>query len=396
MKIKKYQGETEEQVIEMAKEELGNDAIVLSIKKITPKGIFSIVRKPYIELTASYDQDKIKLKNNKPSFSKDFVSDIKNKISVNNDIDNNLDKDKTIKILEKRIEELEIYLEKAMRNLSNSVSSGGNNIYKNQLVQFIYELFLSQGVLPNICNDILDEVDRLENQNIDFIVKIVYNKLIDILNESKCNNLIINQYKKNKIAKNIVFLGTTGVGKTTTIAKISSNLIMNQGIKVGFITSDTYRIAAVEQLKTYAEILGGQVEVVYSPEEAVEKIDNLKFVNDLIFFDTAGRSHKHTKNMEEIKELIKKINNPEIYLVISATSRFEDMQNIINVYEKFVNFNLIFTKIDETNTLGSILNIAYITKRKIAYITSGQNVPNDIEEFSGEKVAKVLLGSMYK
>lgn len=391
MKIKKYQGETEEQVIEMAKEELGNDAIVLSIKKITPTGIFSIIKKPYIELTASYDENKVKIEEK----SKNFFLDIKSK-KLENSLENKLkEKDATIEKLEKRIIELEAYLEKAIRNLS--LEKGSNKIkYKNQVVQFIYEMLLLKGVNQTVCEHILQSVDKEENQNIDLIVKIVYNKIIEILDNVVCKDLVVDKDSIDKEAKTIVFLGTTGVGKTTTIAKLSSEIIMNKGKKVGFITSDTYRIAAVEQLKTYAEILDSQVEVVYSVEDIKPKIDKLKVMNDYIFFDTAGRSHKNEKNMEEIKLLLKEIDNPEIYLVISSTNNSEDIENIINTYSKFSKFNIIFTKIDETDTIGTILNIAYKNNNKIAYVTVGQNVPSDIERFSGEKIAKVLLGSMYK
>lgn len=391
MKIKKYQGETEEQVIDMAKEELGNDAIVLSIKKITPTGIFSIIKKPYIELTASYDENKVKIEEK----SKNFFLDIKSK-KLENSLENKLkEKDDTIEKLEKRIIELEAYLEKAIRNLS--LEKGSNKIkYKNQVVQFIYEMLILKGVNQTVCEHILQSVDKEENQNIDLIVKIVYNKIIEILDDAVCKDLVIDKDSIGKEAKTIVFLGTTGVGKTTTIAKLSSEIIMNKGKKVGFITSDTYRIAAVEQLKTYAEILDSQVEVVYSVEDVKPKIDKLKAMNDYIFFDTAGRSHKNEKNMEEIKLLLKEIDNPEIYLVISSTNNSEDIENIINTYSKFSKFNIIFTKIDETDTIGTILNIAYKNNNKIAYVTVGQNVPSDIERFSGEKIAKVLLGSMYK
>lgn len=392
MKIKKYQGETEEQVIEMAKQELGNDAIVLSIKRITPTGIFSIIKKPYIELTASYDENKVNIE----SKQKGFFIDLKGKISSNNSLEDKLkEKDNTIEKLEKRIVELEGYLEKAMKSLSIDKNST-NNKYKNQVVQFIYEMLLSKGVHSTVCNEILESVDKEENQNIDLIVKIVYTKIVEILNQAVCDSLEIENDNKTGEAKSIVFLGTTGVGKTTTIAKLSSQLIMNKNKKIGFITSDTYRIAAVEQLKIYAEILGSQVEVVYKIDDVKQKINKLKTINDYIFFDTAGRSHKNEKNMEEIKELLKEIDNPEIYLVVSSTSNFEDIENIINTYSKFSKFNLIFTKIDETDTIGTILNIAHYAKNKIAYVTVGQNVPSDIEKFSGEKIAKVLLGSMYK
>ncbi len=363
MKTKKYQAETEEKVIEMAREELGNEAIVLSIKRITPTGIFSVVKKPYIELVASYDETKVKLEDKKSvSTSKHILDEIKEKWFGNGSFEKNefdaklQEKDEIIKNLEKRLKETENYLESAMKSLSKAGNTE-SKVYENHLLQFIYDVLIEQGVLPHICLEILEGISPNSDDNIDFIVKIVYNKILNILSLSNMENFDLDKPKTDKFAKNIVFLGTTGVGKTTTIAKLSSNLIMKDGLKVGFITADTYRIAAVEQLKVYGEILGTDVEVVYTPDEVSENIDKLKLINDLIFFDT---------------------------------------MDIIKTYEKFVDFKLIFTKIDETSTLGSILNISYLTKRKIAYITMGQNVPSDIERYSAEKIAKVLLGSMYK
>lgn len=400
MKTKKYQAETEEKVIEMAKEELGNEAIVLSIKRIKPTGIFSVIKKPYIELVASYDETKVNLKEKSDvTVSKNILDEIKGKwfgSEESNDFEKKLEeKDRIIKDLEKKLKETESHLENAMKSLSKAKSSE-NKIYENNLLQFIYDVLVEQGVLPLICYKILEGDFSEDDNNIDFFVKLVYNKILNILNMSNIENLEIETKKSGEFAKNIVFLGTTGVGKTTTIAKLSSNFIMNNGLKIGFITADTYRIAAVDQLKVYAEILGSQVEVVYTPDEVNEKVDNLKIVNDLIFFDTAGRSHKNEENMIEIENLIKNIDNPEVYLVVNSAMRFEDIIDIIKTYEKFTDFKLIFTKIDETSTLGSILNVAYLTKKKIAYITMGQNVPTDIERYSAEKIAKVLLGSMYK
>lgn len=401
MKTKKYQGETEEKVIEMAREELGKEAIVLSIKKITPTGIFSVIKKPYIELVASYDETKIKIDERKNvSASKQILDEIKEKwfgTGKENTLEDKLkEKDEIIKNLEKKLEETENYLESAMKSLSKIGNVKEKNVYENHLLQFIYDVLIEQGVLPQICNEILDGIDLKGNEDIDFIVKIVYNKILNILKESNLAKNEMETKKTGKFAKNIVFLGTTGVGKTTTIAKLSSNLIMQNKLKIGFITADTYRIAAVDQLKVYAEILGSEVEVIYSPSEVSEKIKNLNIINDLIFFDTAGRSHKNEENMMEIENLIKNIENPEIYLVLNSAMRFEDIMDIIRTYEKFAKFTLIFTKIDETSTLGSILNISYLKKLKIAYITMGQNVPSDIEEFSASKISKVLLGSMYR
>ncbi len=295
MKTKKYQAETEEKVIEMAREELGNEAIVLSIKRITPTGIFSVVKKPYIELVASYDETKVKLEDKKSvSTSKHILDEIKEKWFGNGSFEKNefdaklQEKDEIIKNLEKRLlKETENYLESAMKSLSKAGNTE-SKVYENHLLQFIYDVLIEQGVLPHICLEILEGISPNSDDNIDFIVKIVYNKILNILSLSNMENFDLDKPKTDKFAKNIVFLGTTGVGKTTTIAKLSSNLIMKDGLKVGFITADTYRIAAVEQLKVYGEILGTDVEVVYTPDEVSENIDKLKLINDLIFFDTNG------------------------------------------------------------------------------------------------------------
>ncbi|MFI3230420.1 MAG: hypothetical protein R3Y29_02570 [bacterium] len=449
MKIKKYKGETEQEVIQRAKQELGDDAIVLSVKKITPKGLLSSIRKPYIELKVSYDEtgeetekdallvgeklpekleDKSLSENNSEHLEKNRELEL-NKLEIEHqlsqkdfiihqlerklaNLEQDLNQNKHLAHASEQVNQLEQQQLQQLQNLqqlqqlqqlqelqlAQQSMNASNSPFKNKLVQFINELLLKQDILPNICYAILKDIDDSENKNIELIVEMVYNNIMNILEESEYDNIfdINTTNAQEKDAQNIVFLGTTGVGKTTTIAKISSNLIMNEGKKVGFITADTYRIAAVEQLKIYAEILGSNVETVYSPEDIEQKVEALKITNDYIFFDTAGRSHKNLAHMQEIQNLVGAIDNPEVFLVVSAASRYEDIIDIIKTYEEFIDFNLIFTKIDETNIVGTILNISCATSKKIAYLTTGQNVPNDIEKYSPKKISKVLLGSMYK
>ncbi len=450
MKIKKYKGETEQEVIQRAKQELGEDAIVLSVKKITPKGLLSSIRKPYIELKVSYDEtgeetekdallvgeklpEKLEDKALTESISNEHIEKTRelelNKLEIEHqlsqkdfiihqlerklaNLEQDLNQNKQLAHASEQVNQLEQQQLQQLQNLqqlqqlqqlqelqlAQQSMNASNSPFKNKLVQFINELLLKQDILPNICYAILKDIDDSENKNIELIVEMVYNNIMNILQESEYDNIfdINNSSSQEKDAQNIVFLGTTGVGKTTTIAKISSNLIMNEGKKVGFITADTYRIAAVEQLKIYAEILGSNVETVYSPEDIEQKVETLKITNDYIFFDTAGRSHKNLAHMQEIQNLVGAIDNPEVFLVVSAASRYEDIIDIIKTYEEFIDFNLIFTKIDETNIVGTILNISCATSKKIAYLTTGQNVPNDIEKYSPKKISKVLLGSMYK
>jgi len=187
-------------------------------------------------------------------------------------------------------------------------------------------------------------------------------------------------------------MGPTGVGKTTTIAKLSSVLSLNHNMKVGFITADTYRIAAVEQLKTYAEILGLDVRVVYSNDDIENSVDEMRILNDVILIDTAGRSHRNEDNVVELAGILNSLPDSRHYLVLSATTKCEDMLEIIHTYETVTDFDLIVTKLDETASLGSILNICYLTGKKISYVTFGQNVPDDIEVIKPDKIAMSLLG----
>ncbi len=392
MKMKKYEAATEQKAIEMVKNELGMDALILNIKKVQPRGLFSFFRRSYVEVTAAYE-DKPVIKEKEEKQQKEAFEKTLNE--KNNESNRKIAKqEKTINELEKKLSDTEELLEQVMYKLTVS-SHNANRVreYDNAMLQFFHDKLISQGVSVDITEVLLQDIENIEdldNLDINLIVKIVYNRIIKILGEPKVLKLA---KREKSFAKNVIFIGPTGVGKTTTIAKLSSHFIFNEGLNVGFITADTYRIAAVEQLKTYADILNSDVGVVYSNEDIVEQLDMLKVVNDVIFIDTAGRSHKNSQNLEDLKKFLDVIPDSEIYLVLSITTKYEDLLSIINAYSQIADFKIIFTKLDETSCLGSILNICYETGREISYVTDGQNVPDDIYIIKPEKIAKALLGS---
>jgi flagellar biosynthesis protein FlhF len=191
----------------------------------------------------------------------------------------------------------------------------------------------------------------------------------------------------------VMFVGPTGVGKTTTLAKIAANYLLNQKKNVGLITADTYRIAAVEQLKTYAEILGIPVKVAYSPVDIRDAVSEYSD-KDLVLIDTAGRSHNNKSQFEELKAMINASGADEVYLVMSATTSIRNCREILVAYDFIKDYKLIFTKTDEAPVLGIILNVRYLTGKRLSYITNGQNVPDDIEVANVEKITKNLIGSI--
>jgi flagellar biosynthesis protein FlhF len=193
----------------------------------------------------------------------------------------------------------------------------------------------------------------------------------------------------------VVFLiGPTGVGKTTTIAKIASKYKLEYNKKVAMVTSDTYRIAATDQLRTYANILDTPLSVVYSPDEINDAIDKLKD-HDLILVDTAGFSHKNQEQKEDMKKLLMNLNpayERAVYLVLSSTTKYKDLKEIIDTYTAFTKFRLIFTKLDETTAYGNILNCKLYSGADLSYVTTGQNVPDDMEVVDTQHIVKQLLG----
>lgn len=192
----------------------------------------------------------------------------------------------------------------------------------------------------------------------------------------------------------VLFIGPTGVGKTTTIAKLAGKYCVEDKKKVALLTADTYRIAAAEQLRTYANILETPFRVIYTPEELQTAVKDY-WDCDYIFIDTAGRSHQNADQLEKMKEMVGALKDPgnyHVFLVLSATTKYRDLQRIADCYGKIADYELIFTKLDETEAVGNLLNMKLYTGAPVAYVTCGQNVPDDMEVFNPQKTVKQILG----
>jgi flagellar biosynthesis protein FlhF len=189
------------------------------------------------------------------------------------------------------------------------------------------------------------------------------------------------------------FVGPTGVGKTTTIAKLAAEQVLKHRRKVGFITSDTYRISAVEQLRTYANILNVPLEVVFSPQDLVKAFAALED-RDLIFMDTAGRNFRNEMYVSELNALLKTQGSSETFLVLSLTTKYKDMKAITGNFIKFKLDKVLLTKMDETDSYGSIVNLAHDFHLQLSYVTNGQNVPDDIAEVNEQYIIDRILGEI--
>jgi flagellar biosynthesis protein FlhF len=401
MNIHKYKGQTEKEAMTAIKAELGPEALIVSVKHVRPKGVFKLFRKSFVEVTAAVDDRAIsdnqiegalpKINLNAALIQKNNKTMQEQKIDYE---DSELDEFKRFieKFSEKQEKVIEKPEEKSIEIIPETIPEIQEEIKIDDptdipMLRVIYEQLLENEIDEKYANELmagLVEYVYGNETNIDDIVSIIYKRIVK--NMSDYDTIEI-----NKMNKNIFFIGPTGVGKTTTIAKIASLFSLNYGKDVALITSDTYRIAAVEQLRTYANILGIPIKVVYSREEMMEAID---FFSDkeLVLIDTAGRSYKNQEHQQELKELLEAVSDKEVFLALSVATKYKDMLKMVNIYKAMTEFRVIFTKLDETVSYGNIFNIRKATGVRLSYITFGQNVPDDISEINPHEIAKSLLG----
>ncbi len=427
MTIKKFQGRTREEATERAKAELGEDAVIMNVKEIVPKGVFRSFKKSIFEVTAAVEEKEsrvdsgIAFKNMQnmqkvhetinmaadepiqiPPVSAESEDQSKAEQSAIEFLKRNaglLQKEDAVERerIEEKLENLQTILEKQLaagkkkepeeKELVKPDSRKNENL---SFIKVLYETLIQNEVNEKYVNQVMDELEKVNwnGNSVDYILSNVYQKMILKFGQPHGIDLV---GKKPKI---IFFVGPTGVGKTTTLAKIASRLKVEQGKKVAFLTADTYRIAAAEQLRTYANILDTPLAIIYSPEELNQGIEQLENY-DVILVDTAGFSHKNQNQKEDIKQLIQSVDtryDSEVYLVLSATTKYKDLMEIADVYKEISHYKIIFTKLDETTTYGNILNIKLYSEAEVSYITNGQNVPDDLEVFNSQKMVKRLLG----
>ncbi len=259
----------------------------------------------------------------------------------------------------------------------------------NQSLEKLRSLLQDQDVDNKLIDKIVEKVKEREGDSLAFeeTLTVAYRIMLVLMGEPEPINI-----KSEQRPHVAMFIGPTGVGKTTTLAKIAADFSLNKQLKVGLITSDTYRIAAVEQLKTYGEILKVPIRIVYTPEEAQEAIRAMSDM-DLILVDTAGRSHKNKTHSEELKQLVENVSADETYLVISANASRSTVREVLESYSYIKNYKLLFTKLDEAASPGIIVNARYLTGRPLSYTTAGQSVPDDLEIASPRAIISGLLHS---
>lgn len=388
MIIKKFQGKTEAEATENAKKELGSGIVVMNVKEKKKKGLFAFLRPRAVEVTVALETEQ-----EKPQPARRDIpaaaAKSERKVEV---LEEKLDSLQTLIV--QQLQRKEEYQEEKSSEEKKADKQAEETPEKDEmLVKFmklLYNTMLENEIDEKYINQMMEEIEKVQKPGkpFDYVLANTYQKMI--LKFGKAEGIT----PAAKGPKLVFFIGPTGVGKTTTIAKIASKFKVDDKKKIALLTADTYRIAAAEQLRTYAGILEAPFRVIYTPEEIREAIDDFADC-DFIFVDTAGHAHRNEEQKEDIKVLIDSVNGlaeKEVFLVVSATTKYRDLMNIADSYRRMTEFKLIFTKLDETTAIGNLLNIKLYTGAALSYVTCGQNVPDDIEDFNPQTTVKQLLG----
>lgn len=413
MIIKKFLGKTEEEAMEAARKELGSGVVVMNVRTVKKKGIAGIFGAKQIEVTVALEEeggavrparkDTVRSEQEAVQLERK-VQDAQAAVNVmsesSQNIEKKLDSLQTLLVSRFRQEE-DARAEQAQQDEaaaeeekeSGAAAQDKEPTEQEKFVRLLYNTMLENEVEERYANQIIDEADKNRKPNLpfDYILANVYQKMI--LKFGKADGIT----PAENGPKTLIFMGPTGVGKTTTIAKIASHFAVEEKKKIAMLTADTFRIAAAEQLRTYANILEVPFRVIYTEEELKTAISDFRDY-DYIFVDTTGHSHQNEELLEKMKKLLAtaaEAGESQAFLVLSTTTKYRDLQRISSSYKEIADYQLILTKLDETSTLGSLLNLKLFTDADIAYVTCGQNVPDDIEQFNPQKAVKQLLSTKH-
>ncbi len=449
MVIKKYLVKNVNEAMSKIRYELGKDAIIISQRKVRKPGFAGLFSGKLIEVTAAVestvkDEKSEKLTENnsisnvaseEDEFKKSIESIKKlmeSEIAVTNTVEkpsalNNMIKEHNANVEKERRnsavdsfagneEESKMIRSDLYSDNSDESNNSGlsvESVHKEveELKDLINKVMINKGNVieesdkPNESEEEINSVnltslkEKLKDLDID---EEFYDEILKSASYYKDDGLDENEILRDIFERDIlvtnkglkgkvVLIGPTGVGKTTTIAKLAGRLALVEKKKVGLITIDTYRIGAIEQLKTYAEIMNIPFKVVITIKEMEDAIESMSDC-DVVLIDTTGRSSKNTMQISELRAFVQKAEPDYVNMVISATTKNKDIKSILKGYSELEYGSVIITKLDETTVYGSIYNISRNANKPVSFITIGQNVPDDIKVSTKEELTRFILG----
>ena len=380
MKVQKFTATSMRDALLEVTKELGKDAVILQSRKITEGGLLGVGTKNLVEVTAVLDNNEQDFKQLKPFDSNPYLSS-----ASLPSVDKSLSEKQELRLisLTNQVEGLQNTLMDMSHRLQypkapslpdpfgvyfiRLVDSGIQHETASKLLKRVYE---------NLGGLKLSQTAAIERKIIENISRLLKRKTSTRKNDSGPLKTAV--------------IGPTGVGKTTTIAKLAASARLYKKLNVALITADTFRIAAVEQIRSFADILKIPMEVVYSRSEMKKALD-IHAEKDAIFIDTTGRNPGDSENVSELLGIVRAANPHNVHLVLSSTTDIETQKNAIKGFGLMNIDSLIFTKLDESSRPGTIIDIAASANKPISYLTDGQEVPKDISVWNVNKFVRGLI-----
>lgn len=392
MKLKTYQAQSMSDALAKVKKDLGRDAVILHTRTLKRGGVLGLGARPVVEITATADRKVMSLRkanagndggttaqrapNSEPKSEKSRSAVLEQPSTFTSD-----------SMIRREVGEIRTMV----RDLLKRTERSEHPEVPAELIDH-YSSLIGQDVAAELAVQLLDRVKQRLADSDTGSAEVVRAELCSALSEMLPSAAPMELNAIGRPTK-VAMVGPTGVGKTTTIAKLAANMKLREGRKVGLITIDSYRIAAVEQLKTYAQILKVPLIPVLSPDELEKALKRMNDL-DLVLIDTAGRSQKDELRMGELREFLRVAAPDQIHLVLSTTSREETIREAIEKFKVLGAERLIFTKLDESVGFGVILNVLKSVDMRLSYLTNGQSVPDDIEVGSASRVAQLIVESV--
>lgn len=408
MQVKRYTGETIQDAIFKVKADLGPEAVIIDRREYKEGGFFGFFAKKKVEILATVESKTAAANPDNINPIKEFINEVKNNDETNKTKGKNLDirnEDESFEIKTSDLKNDDLELPKndsrnqenessvqnrksakavlaekikSVQKSNNSISAADNNLYN---------YLLGQGVESRFVTKFIKELEAELSPDEE-----LKDKLTEFCQQYFNFKAGIEAAEKQKV---VSFIGPTGVGKTTTMAKVAAHFSMEENKKVGLITADTYRIAAVEQLQTYSDIIDLPFAVSYSGEKLADLIANRFTDCDLILIDTPGSSWKDELQLARLKLYTEADFIDETHLVISMNTKSSDLKRIINKFGVLNPDHFLLTKLDETESYGDLINLKENYGLPFSYLSFGQDVPEDIEAAEADNIRKYLFGDYY-
>ncbi len=378
MFVKRFVADTMQEAIRKINNEFGPDAVILENKSVRCKGITGYFKKKKIEVVAAYEpnrsQNRAPVKT-MPVKTEESVAPEKKREGVADSAQTN--------ILSKQMQELK----DVVQDFSNKIRIVNKETtlnYSSEVLR-IYSGMMQRDVHEELCKEVAAQTQSVQNRR-DMDAKTVALQLVmEKLGEP--TPLKLKKFEQNVL----LFAGPTGAGKTTTLAKLAGRLKFKEHLEVGIINTDTYRVGAMEQIRIYSEIMDIPLINVYNAGELKEALQTFAD-KDVVLIDTAGKSARDTEYCNELSQLIKEVNPNEVFLVISVVTGQSACREAVGHYSFIEDYKLIITKLDEVGVWGNVLNIADFSRKRLSYVTMGQNVPDDIREADTQRLAGSIIG----